>query len=106
MDEGASVRIGEEGTSASTNGLKFTATMTVENYNALMEDVGEGKTYAKATFGMLIAPASYTTKYGALNFANVFGQESVYGWAKYSTSQDKWIYDGDKVEIINIYGQE
>jgi len=102
MDEGASVRIGEEGT-ADVNGLKFTASMTDANYQDLMADVGEEKTYSKATFGMLIAPASYE----GLNYANVFGQEAIYGWSLFDEETGEWLpYEGEKTEIINIYNQK
>ena len=105
MDEGASVRIGEEGT-ADVNGLKFTASMTDANYQGLFGEngsVGEGKTYSKATFGMLIAPASYED----LNYANVFGQEAIYGWSLFNEETGEWLpYEGEKTEIINIYNQK
>ena len=104
MDEGASIRVG---TDDSTYGVKFTAMMTDANYQKLMAKVGEDKEYASATFGMLIAPASYSTLYGELNYENVFGADAKYDWCTFNTETGKWNdYDSNKTQIINIYGQK
>ena len=104
MDEGASIRVG---TDDSTYGVKFTAMMTDANYQKLMAKVGEDKEYASATFGMLIAPASYSTLYGELNYENVFGADAKYDWRTFNTETGKWNdYTSNKTQIINIYGQK
>lgn len=89
MDVGASVRKNEP------TGLRFRSLMSVSDYNALMESVGDEKTYASVSFGMLIAPEDYIAEYGALTAENVFGED-----AKYSFGDT----ESEKPKIINVYG--
>ena len=86
MREGASVRIGsnDAGTEFdyTKNGIRFTAKMSVSDYEAIKDD-------ASVTYGILVAPKDYHDK-NPLNEANVFGAESVYS------------FDDTKIKIANI----
>ena len=86
MREGASVRIGsnDAGTEFdyTKNGIRFTAKMSVSDYEAIKDD-------ASVTYGILVAPKDYHDE-NPLNEANVFGAESVYS------------FDDTKIKIANI----
>ena len=72
MKEGASVRIGsnDAGTEFdyTKNGIRFTAKMSVSDYEAIKDD-------ASVTYGILVAPKDYHDK-NPLNEANVFGEKN------------------------------
>ena len=91
MKIGASVR------KLDPTGLRFTSIMTADDYSSLTANVGDDKAYKSVTFGMLIAPEDYVTKYGELTEANVFGSD-----AKYSVSES----DTEKPRIINVFSNE
>ena len=83
----------------SSNGLKFRATMSKNDYDALL-----AYGYDSLTFGIVIAPADYTVDGKDFTEENLFGEKAIYGWANYDTETGKWgKYEGDKTEIINIY---
>ncbi len=75
MVEGASVRI--SGTVA--NGMRFTAKMGKTEYEDIVKNTGEEKTYSAVEFGVLIVPKDYaeTTGY-EITKDNVFGASAVY----------------------------
>ena len=91
MKVGASVR------KLDPTGLRFTSTMTTDDYSSLTANVGDDKAYKSVTFGMLIAPEDYVATYGELTEANVFGAD-----AKYSVSES----DTEKPRIINVFSNE
>lgn len=98
MGNGAYVRLTDEETG---NGLRFVTGMTASAYEALMDNVGIGKTYKDVSFGILIAPADYLKHYD-LTVENVFGVGAKYDWA-----DENGVYTGgngvdcSKVRIIN-----
>ena len=86
LADGASVRYGDKG-----NGLRFTFQTTAYDENA--------------TYGILIAPNSYTKTY-ALNAENVFGANGAtakYNWAVKDVNGE-WVYTAEagKKQIINL----
>ena len=92
MEEGASIRTNEP------NGIRFRSFMSVADYEGLKANVGEGKTYKSAYFGMLIAPEDYLTTIGALNEENVFGENAKYSYG--DTAEE------GKTRIINVWSSE
>ncbi len=87
-------------------GIRFGATMSESDYNALMSNVGEGKAYKSIEFGVLIAPSDYETKHGAFTKENVFGESAIYDWAIWDDVKG-WVYtESAKTRIINIYCSE
>ncbi len=105
MDEGASIRV-DDGNSG--YGVKFTAKMSNNDYGILTEKLDGGE-YSSVSFGMLIAPASYAEKYGALDYENVFSENAVYNWRTFDTENGGWndyVEEEGKTQIINIYGQK
>ena len=103
MESGASVRL--SGENAAENGLRFKMTMDKTEYEAILAETGEGKTYSAVEFGILIAPSSYDEE-NALDEKNVFGigGEAIYDWAEYI--EGEWIYTGEKIRIINLVSAE
>lgn len=87
MQSGASVR-----TVKDSSGLRFTSLMSKSDYNGLIAN----ENYKTLTFGMLILPYDYVTKYGEANYETVFGENAVYG------------YNGEKnkIQIINLSNDE
>ena len=92
MEEGASIRTNEP------NGIRFRSFMSVADYEGLKANVGEGKAYKSAYFGMLIAPEDYLTTIGALNEENVFGENAKYSYG--DTAEE------GKTRIINVWSSE
>lgn len=92
MEEGASIRTNEP------NGIRFRSFMSVADYEGLKANVGEGKAYKSAYFGMLIAPEDYLTTIGALNEENVFGEDAKYSYG--DTAEE------GKTRIINVWSSE
>ena len=92
MEEGASIRTNEP------NGIRFRSFMSVADYEGLKANVGEGKAYKSAYFGMLIAPEDYLTTIGALTEENVFGEDAKYSYG--DTAED------GKTRIINVWSSE
>ncbi len=92
MEEGASIRTNEP------NGIRFRSFMSVADYEGLKANVGEGKAYKSAYFGMLIAPEDYLTTIGALNEENVFGEDAKYFYG--DTAEE------GKTRIINVWSSE
>lgn len=84
MERGASVRMAE-----GTNGLRFSASMSKSDYEALESD----PSFEEIEYGMIICPYDYIEKYGPINEENVFGKNSVY------TDKD----DGSGVRIMRLY---
>ena len=103
MDSGASVRL--SGENAAENGLRFQMTMDKTEYETILAETGEGKTYSAVEFGILIAPSSYDEE-NELDEKNVFGigGEAVYDWAEYA--EGEWVYTGEKTRIINLVSAE
>ena len=99
---GASVCFGTETVG---NGLRYTLEMNKTEYQSFM-----AAGYTDVTFGVLIAPEFYQTKYGAFNEENVFGANEktpVYGWATWNDDTDEWNkYEGSAVQIINLSTDE
>lgn len=92
MEEGASIRTNEP------NGIRFRSFMSVADYEGLKANVGEGKAYKSAYFGMLIAPEDYLTTIGALSEENVFGEDAKYSYG--DTAEE------GKTRIINVWSSE
>lgn len=84
MERGASVRMAE-----GTNGLRFSASMSKSDYEALESD----PSFEEIEYGMIICPYDYIEKYGPINEENVFGKNPVY------TDKD----DGSGVRIMRLY---
>lgn len=110
MDKGASIYNGS-GEYASKKGVKFSASMSEQDYIDLTNNVGEDKLYSSLMFGVIIAPSSYETTYGKFNATNLFGivdgQKSgtaIYDWAEWDG--EKWNYSGTKTRVINIERNE
>lgn len=87
MERGASAR-----TVSGESGLRFTALMPKSDYDALRLN----SDYSEIEYGMLICPADYIEKYGALNAENVFGENAVYTDGA----------DDAKVKIMRFYSDE
>ena len=93
MEKGAFVRIDED----NVNGLKFEASISTDDYTALMNNIGEGKAYKSVSFGMIIAPKNYVSVSGKeLTVANLFGPDAIYDWSVGG------VYSGSKVRITNL----
>lgn len=107
MKKGAAVRYGEDATDM---GIRFTATISDEEYTDLLASVGEDKAYDEVSFGMLIAPENYLKDYADFTLDNLFGNTPKYDWAVFEN--DEWVYRGHNgakvdgvrtpVRIINI----
>ena len=63
-----------------TGGLRYIMTMPKADYETLMQNVGEDKTYKSVEFGIFIAPSYYNDKYALNNVTNVSGDSAKYGW--------------------------
>jgi len=63
-----------------TGGLRYIMTMPKADYETLMQNVGEDKTYKSVEFGIFIAPSYYNDKYALNNESNVSGDSAKYGW--------------------------
>lgn len=87
MERGASAR-----TVKGESGLRFTAVMPKSDYEALRRNAE----YTSVEYGMLICPADYIGKYGALNEENVFGENAVYA----DTDAE------NKIRIMRFYSDE
>lgn len=72
-----------------TNGLRFSASMSKSDYEALESD----PSFEEIEYGMIICPYDYIEKYGPINEENVFGENPVY------TDKD----DGSGVRIMRLY---
>lgn len=110
MDKGASIYNGS-GEYASKKGVKFSASMSEQDYIDLTNNVGVDKLYSSLMFGVIIAPSSYETTYGKFNETTLFGivggQKSgtaIYDWAEWDG--EKWNYSGTKTRVINIERNE
>ena len=92
MQYGASVRVKDS--SGENNGIRFTAEMVEDYYNATRRLKG-------VSYGMFIMPATYRTVYGELNEENLL---SVYDWI----SLDGELEYGDvgRLEIANVEYKE
>ena len=84
MVKGACVRMPDE--NYTTGGLRYIMTMSKTDYESLMENVGEDKTYQSAEFGIFIAPSYYNETYALNQESNVNGASAKYGWL---TSEEK-----------------
>lgn len=89
MINGASIRTVYENETGVENGIRFSAELSVNDYNTL-------SAYEDVTVGTFVMPLSYYQK-KPINEANCFGTGSVYTWA------DKGVNDG--VEILHIPGK-
>ena len=76
MQSGAAIRIG----SYEYTGIRFTTSVDETAYNALMQIVGENKTFTEVSFGTVIVPVDYVGEYGFgdLTVENVFGENKTY----------------------------
>ena len=100
MASGAAIRIdANTQDDKNENGIRYQITMPDSEYKALETN----SAYDSVSYGILIAPSDYVTKYGALDKANVFGNEAVYDWAVKNESGN-WVYEGDgsKTRIMNF----
>ena len=97
MNSGAAVRFDSEDTTGKKNGIRYELLLTETAY----ANIKNG--YEEATFGVLIAPASYEDT-AELNYAHVFGEEAVYDWAEWDSELGKYVYNGtgEKTRIINV----
>lgn len=98
MEEGASVRMSDDN---GTNGLRFAASMSADDYNALVAN----EDYTQLVFGIVIAPADYLAgENKGFTKENLFGQNAIYAWDVYEDGN--WVYDEEanagKTRIINI----
>ena len=75
MWKGASVRIPDA--TYTLGGLRYTMEMSISDYETLMANVGEGKTYTSVEFGVFVAPKYYDD---AKTIANVDNLTNAYGW--------------------------
>ena len=88
--DGADVIVeGEDG----VNGLMFTVSMSVAEYEAMIGAEGSVNT------GLIIAPAYYNDEV-EINKDSLFGAEATYDWAEYVNNE--WVYSGNKIRVINI----
>ena len=106
MDSGAAVRIksGDEAAdNYETTGIRFSATMSVDDYTALTSNTD----YTSVTFGMLITPIE-NEETNPFTYENVFGANAVYDWAVYDSEKGAWVYEGDgsKTRITNVQSSE
>ena len=100
MTSGASIRIDANTQDGKDeNGIRYQIKMPDSEYKALESN----SAYDSVSYGILIAPNEYVTKYGALDKANVFGKEAVYDWAV-KNENGNWVYEGDgsKTRIMNF----
>ncbi len=72
MVKGAAVR------ETDFNGIRFFAQISKSDYENITANTGEGKTYSKVEYGMLIVPSDYVTEGFKITVANVFGADAVY----------------------------
>ena len=79
------------------NGIRYQITMPDSEYKALERNAA----YASVSYGILIAPNDYVTKYGALDKENVFGNDAAYDWAV-KNEDGEWVYNGSKTRIMNF----
>lgn len=101
MENGASIY---NNYTSNKMGIRFGASMTETDYNALINNVGPDKTYNSVKVGIIIAPATYESKHGEFNAKNLFGigGESVYDWASWDANNG-WVYDNvGKIRVVNI----
>lgn len=92
MLDGASIRY-QDGYTESNLGMRYSMRIEKDEYEALLQEIGLGKTYSSVSFGFLVAPEEYITTYGELTEENVFGKDAIY------------CYDGavdGKTEIVNM----
>lgn len=85
------------------NGLKFTATISADEYDGLMALVGEDKTYASVETGLIIMPIYYMIEQdlGYPSEDALFGENAVYDWAVWNGSE--YVYtESTKTRVINI----
>lgn len=61
-------------------GLRFTMQMSAEDMAFVNANVGEGKYYTAASYGMFILPYDYIADYGHLTEENLFGEQAKYTW--------------------------
>lgn len=97
---GAAIRIDSNAQDGKDeNGIRYQITMPDSEYKALESN----SAYDSVSYGILIAPNEYVTKYGELNKTNVFGEEAVYDWAV-KNENGNWVYEGDgsKTRIMNF----
>ena len=88
------------------NGLEFKATISAEEYQALM-----GAGFAEVETGLVIMPGYYALPQagGMPAFANeetMFGKDAIYDWAEYDEEAKEYVYNGTKTQIININANE
>lgn len=110
MVTGACVRQPNEDYKA--GGLRYIMTMPKTEYETLMQNVGEGKTYQSVEFGIFIAPSYYNTKFALNDEANVNGDSAKYGWLTAEQQANGTAYadtdDGKagRIQIINTQSDE
>ncbi len=97
---------------AEESGVRFLATMTHEDYLALIANEGADKTYKDISFGMVIFPADYE-EYSEVNFTTLFSDDEdakKYDWATWNDGA--WVYAGENgangsdVRIMNFTSDE
>lgn len=89
--DGAELLIEGEG---KANGIQFTASISAEEFEAV-KSLGEVET------GLIIAPADYHLE-NAFSKDNLFGAEAVYDWAEWDNETYNYVYNGEKIRVINI----
>lgn len=76
MAEGASVRVGADESDYKTNGIRFSATMSVDDYDSLQREFKDGEIVT----GTFIMPYEYYTDYGTFSYETLFGENPTYVW--------------------------
>ncbi len=81
MLKGAYIRAAEEKVEASNCGIRYSLTMSATEYNDLMQNVGEDKTYTEVKFGIFISVASLNIEGKEIaKEEHVMGENAIYYW--------------------------
>lgn len=105
METGARVRYASEseGSVQDYSGIRYEMLLNTASYNGIVSEAKASED-KKATFGMLIAPASYHEKAKLNVEENVFGETAVYNWGVWNaeTGIYDYVVEEGKTQIVNV----